>query len=78
MNPEMYFKFKPNMIRRQDFKKNTCGFMAMKFLDDRYNGVPFHEASGYDDFIEQHKGADNSKDGEQDVEEYKKKYSNYI
>lgn len=78
INPEMYFKFKPNMIRRQDFKKNTCGFMAMKFLDDRYNGVPFHEASGYDDFIEQHKGADNSKDGEQDVEEYKKKYSNYI
>jgi hypothetical protein len=78
MNPEMYFKFKPNMIRRQDFKKSSCGFHAMKFLDDRYNGVPFHEASGYDDFIEQHKGADNSKDGEQDVDEYKKKYSNYI
>lgn len=78
INPEMYFKFKPNMIRRQDAKKSTCGFHAMKFLDNRYNGVPFHQASGYDDFIEQNKGADNSKDGEEDVEEYKKKFESYI
>ena len=78
MNPEMYFKFKPNMIRRQDIKKSTCGFHAMKFLDDRYNGVPFHEASGYDDFILQHKGADGSADGEADVEQYKQKYESYI
>lgn len=78
MNPEMYFKFKPNMIRRQDIKKSTCGWHSMKFLDDRYNGMPFHEASGYSDFIEQNKGADGSADGESDVQEYKKKYESYI
>ena len=78
MNPEMYFKFKPNMIRRQDVKTSTCGWHSMKFLDERYNGMPFHEASGYDDFIEQHKGADDSKDGEADAQEYKKKYESYI
>lgn len=78
MNPEMYFKFKPNMIRRQDIKTSTCGWHSMKFLDDRYNGMPFHEASGYSDFIEQNKGADGSADGESDVQEYKKKYESYI
>jgi hypothetical protein len=78
MNPEMYFKFKPNMIRRQDIKKSSCGWHSMKFLDDRYNGIPFHDASGYDDFIEQNKGADNSLDGEKDIDDYKKKYNNYI
>lgn len=78
MNPEIYFKFKPNMIRRQNIKTSSCGWHSMMFLDNRYNGIPFYEASGYSDFIEQHKGADNSKDGEQDVEEYKKKYESYI
>lgn len=78
MNPEMLFKFKPNMIRRQDIKKSTCGYHSMKFLDDRYNSIPFHEASGYDNFIEEHKGSDDSIDGEKDIEEYKKKYSSYI
>ena len=66
------------MIRRQDVKTSTCGWHSMKFLDERYNGMPFHEASGYDDFIEQHKGADDSKDGEADAQEYKKKYESYI
>lgn len=78
MNPEMMFKFKPNMIRRQNIKTSTCGYHSMKFLDDRYNGMPFHEASGYDNFIEQNKGADDSLDGEKDIDDYKKKYSNYI
>lgn len=78
MNNEMYFKFKPNMIRRQDVKTSTCGWHSMKFLDDRYNGVPFSTASGYDDFIEQHKGADGSADGEKEIEKYKKKYESYI
>lgn len=78
MNPEMMFKFKPNMIRRQDINKSTCGYHSMKFLDDRYNSIPFYEASGYNNYIEQNKGADDSKDGEQDIEEYKKKFSSYI
>lgn len=78
MNPEMMFKFKPNMIRRQDIKTSTCGYHSMKFLDDRYNNIAFHEASGYDNFIEENKGADDSLDGEKDIAEYKKKYSNYI
>jgi len=78
MNPEMMFKFKPNMIQRQDINKSTCGYHSMKFIDDRYNGIPFSDASGYDNFIDEHKGANDSADGERDIDEYKKKFSSYI
>jgi hypothetical protein len=79
MNSELYFKFKQNMLRRQKLTKSTCGWHAMKFIQDRINGIPFSEASGYDDFIEQrHKGADDSADGEKEIEKYKKKYESYI
>ena len=78
MNPETLFKFKPNMIRRQDINTSSCGWFCLKFLDDRFNGIEFHEASGYSDFIEQHKGADGSKDGEKEIQDYKKKYCCYV
>jgi hypothetical protein len=78
MNPEIMFKFKPNMIRRQDYKRSTCGYHSMKFLDDRYNSIPFSDASGYDDYAEQNKGADGSADGEADIEKDIKKFKSYI
>lgn len=78
MNPEMYFKFKQNMLRRQKLTKSTCGFHAMKFVEDRMNGIPFSEASGYDGFIEKQKGADDSTDGEKQIEKYKNKFDSYI
>lgn len=79
MNSEMYFKFKQNMLRRQKLNKSTCGWHAMKFIEDRINGVPFSEASGYTDFIEKQKGMlDGTKEGEAEIEKYKNNFESYI
>jgi hypothetical protein len=40
--------FKENMIQRQSDDTNTCGIHAIKFLEDRFNGVPWSEATGFD------------------------------
>jgi hypothetical protein len=42
------------------------------------NGVPFCEASGYDDYIERNAGADNSEDGENDLKKYIPIYKSYV
>lgn len=79
MNGELYFKYKPNMIRRQKLNKSTCGYHAMKFIENRINGVPFSEASGYDEFIEKQKVIlDGTKEGEAEIEKYKKNFESYI
>ena len=82
MNPEKMFKFKYNIIRRQSTKTNNCGHHCIKFLEDRYNGIPFCEASGYDDFIEHNKdklkGADGSVMGEGDIKKMMPVYNSYI
>lgn len=79
MNPSMMFKYKQNMLRRQSKMTSNCGWHAVKFLDDRYNGVPWSEATGYDDYMEKHNSApDDSTDGEKDISKYIKKYESYI
>jgi hypothetical protein len=78
MNPEKMFKYKQNLIRRQSYRTNRCGHHCIKFIEDRMNGIPFCEASGYDDFIEKHKGSDGSDDGEKDLEKVLPKYNSYI
>jgi hypothetical protein len=79
MNPEVMFKYKQNMLRRQSKMTSNCGFHAVKYLDDRYNGVPFSEATGYDDYMESLNNApDGSRDGEKEIASYIKKYESYI
>jgi hypothetical protein len=85
MNPEKYFKYKFSEIRRQSFNKSNCGFHVCKFIEDRYNGIPFSEASGYDDYQKRQKGKgapDDSMDGEGDLKNYekmiKKKFSEFL
>ena len=79
MNPSMMFKYKQNMLRRQSKVTSTCGHHAIKFLDDRYNGVPWSEATGYDDYMEKHSSPpDDSQDGEKDIAKTIKKYESYI
>ena len=78
MNPEKMFKYKQNLIRRQSYRTNRCGHHCIKFIEDRMNGIPFCEASGYDDFIQKHKGSDGSDDGEKDLEKVLPKYNSYI
>lgn len=40
-------KFKVNGQKVQDLRTGSCGWFAMKFLIDRFNGVPFATASGF-------------------------------
>ncbi len=79
MNPSMMFKYKQNMLRRQSKMTSNCGHHSIKFLEDRYNGVPWSEATGYDDYMEKQSSApDDSTDGEKDISKYIKKYESYI
>jgi hypothetical protein len=79
MNPEVMFKYKQNMLRRQSKMTSNCGWHCVKFLDDRYNGVPFSEATGYDDYMESlNNTPDGSRDGEKEITSYIKKYESYI
>jgi len=87
MNPEKYFKFKYNMLRRQSFNTSNCSYHVMKFIEDRHNGVPFEDASGWSDYMKKQKGngyeaIDDSQDGEGDLEKYqnkiKKQFKSYL
>jgi len=78
MNGEKMFKYKQNMIRRQSRVTSNCGQHCIKFIEERMNGVPFCEASGYDDYIERNAGADNSEDGEGDLKKYIPVYKSYV
>jgi hypothetical protein len=78
MNPEKYFKFKYNMLRRQSFNTSNCSYHVMKFIEDRHNGIPFEDASGWSDYMKRQKGngydaIDDSQDGEGDLEKYQNK-----
>ena len=77
MNPEVYFKYKFNKLRRQSHLTSNCAFHCMKFLEDRINGIPFSVATGWDDYQRQ-KGngfvaPDDSVDGEKDIQKYENK-----
>jgi hypothetical protein len=79
MNPEMMFKYKQNMLKRQSNLTSNCGYHSLKFIEDRYNGVPWSESTGYDDYMSKlNEAKDDSRDGEKDVMKYIKKYDSYI
>jgi len=77
MNPEDYFLYKENGLKRQSSNTSTCGYHALKFIDDRLNGVPWSTATGYDDFMKKNK-PDDSVDGERDIQGKMKAYDKFI
>jgi len=77
MNPEDYFLYKENGLKRQSSNTSTCGYHAFKFIDDRLNGVPWSTATGYDDFMKKNK-PDDSVDGERDIQGKMKAYDKFI
>lgn len=77
MNPEDYFLLKENHLKRQMDTTNTCGYHCIKFIDDRYNDVPWYEATGYDDYMKKHK-PDDSEAGEKSLVKPMKKFDKYI
>jgi|GEM_PF-4772123 len=48
LNPLEYVSFKQNLIPDQSIKSSDCGYFAVKFLQDRYAGLTFKEATGFD------------------------------
>jgi hypothetical protein len=75
MNPEKYFKFKYNMLRRQSFNTSNCSYHVMKFIEDRHNGISFEDASGWSDYQKGngYEVIDDSQDGEIDLASYQNK-----
>jgi len=69
---EKYFLFKENMVKRQADDTDTCGHFSLKFLEDRFNGVPWVDATGFRKCINQ------SGVGEKEIAPTVKKYENYL
>jgi hypothetical protein len=82
MNPNKLFKYKQNQIRRQSKLTSNCGYHCIHFLEGRYQGIPFSEITGYDQFVEdmkkQHGELDGSGLGEKEVKPFMKAYDSYI
>ncbi|GAM28741.1 hypothetical protein SAMD00019534_119170 [Acytostelium subglobosum LB1] len=57
IDPDVYLKFKVNRVIDQAVNTDTCGYHAMRFLLNRYRGVPFKEATGYSDVRREEKKA---------------------
>lgn len=82
MNPSKLFKYKQNMIRRQSKLTSNCGYHCIHFLEGRYQGIPFSEITGYDDYVDKMKRENGDLDGsglgEKEILPYMKKYDSYI
>lgn len=78
MNPEKLFLAKENMIQRQSKLSSSCGFHAIKFIEDRFDGKPWTQASGYDHYISKLGKADDSVDGEKEIQKLIPKYKKYL
>lgn len=74
MNPETHFLFKDNKVKQQADNTVTCGYHAIKFLQDRFRGVPWSEATGF----KKNGKEDNSVEGEKAIEKTVKKYNTYL
>jgi len=75
INPEEYFKFKNNNLQSQPDDSPHCGYHCILFLEKRFHGIPWSEASYYDEYMKKNKP---HYDGEKEVLKKIKKYSSYI
>jgi hypothetical protein len=51
LKPSVYLKFKVNKIKEQNVKTQNCGWFAMRFLINRFKGIPFKDITGYSDTV---------------------------
>ncbi len=77
MNPEVMFKLKVNRLTRQAEESDTCALHAIQFIQDRFDGDSFAEASGYNSFIERGNFND-TKEGEKYILENFPKYNKML
>jgi len=59
MNLPNLLKFKINKVKQQNSRTETCGFHSIRFLDDRFSGIPYNWSTRY---------KDNSEKGEKNVD----------
>lgn len=69
---EKYFLFKENMVKHQSDDTNTCGHHSIHFLENRFGGMSWPEASGFIKCMNQ------SSDKEKQIMNKVKKYENYL
>lgn len=72
MDNDKLFLFKENLVKRQADNTNHCGHFCMDFLEQRFSGVPFVEATGFDKCMNQ------EKEGESEILKKVKLYENYL
>ena len=77
MNPEKMFKFKINWLKRQADNTGTCGYHCIDFLNKRYNGEDWADATGYNSYIEKVK-PDDSHTGEKEIDKKIKNFNSYL
>jgi hypothetical protein len=77
MNPEKMFKVKVNSLKRQADNTGTCGYHCIDFLNKRYNGEDWVDATGYNSYIEKTK-PDDSHQGEKEIDKKIKKFNSYL
>jgi hypothetical protein len=78
INPQTTFKLKINHLKNQSNTTETCGYHAIKFLEDRNNGVPWSEATNYDSYIENLNHANNEVEGENKLHKVINDYNLYL
>ena len=69
---EKYFLFKENMVKHQSDDSNTCGHHSIRFLENRFGGMSWPEATGFK------KCMDQSSQKEKELMNKVKKYENYL
>lgn len=68
-------KLKVNKVQRQHGNSIKCGYHSMRFLDDRFSGVPFEKATGFRDIVEKDNDNDTIPDWENGENAIKKEFS---
>ena len=67
INPKTLTTFKVNRIIQQSASSSNCGWFAMRFLTDRFNGIKFKDATGYSE----------ARKGEKDIKAFKKRFPKF-
>ena len=69
-SPNKQLQFKINRIKKQHANSNKCGYHAIKFIQDRYNGHHFKDTTGF-------KIVEDSLKGEREIRAFKKKLKSF-
>lgn len=69
-SPDKLLQFKINNVKKQNNLSNNCGYFAIKFIEDRYKGKDFKQATGF-------KIIEDSLEGEKQIKTFKKKLKQF-